>query len=255
MNDHQTISLRLITITISHYCEKVRWALDYLNIDYQEEGHAPPFHRKHTGRYGGTTVPVLIVGEKALIDSRDILHYLDTIAPGSKQLYPKQSELRQEVEELEKLFDTQLGVATRCWGYYYGLQQPLQILLAWVKEVPWSEKIGCAIVFPKIPKLLRQKYHATETGKEAALQTIRDIFAIVSQKLEPGQKYLVGNSLSAADITLAALAAPVLRPEHHPVYSSQLSKLPTEMVSIIEELRATPTGIFVLNLYQEQRFV
>lgn len=25
---------RLIAIALSHYCEKVRWALDYLNINY-----------------------------------------------------------------------------------------------------------------------------------------------------------------------------------------------------------------------------
>lgn len=28
---------RLIAIALSHYCEKVRWALDYLGIDYVEE--------------------------------------------------------------------------------------------------------------------------------------------------------------------------------------------------------------------------
>ncbi|MEN9520669.1 MAG: hypothetical protein RLZZ381_3257, partial [Cyanobacteriota bacterium] len=34
----------LIAIAISHYCEKVRWAMDYLDIEYVEENHASPFH-------------------------------------------------------------------------------------------------------------------------------------------------------------------------------------------------------------------
>ncbi|MCC0179772.1 glutathione S-transferase N-terminal domain-containing protein, partial [Waterburya agarophytonicola K14] len=55
---------RLIAIAISHYCEKVRWALDYFNIDYIEENHAPPFHRQYTSPYGGTTVPVLVTDNK-----------------------------------------------------------------------------------------------------------------------------------------------------------------------------------------------
>ncbi|MFM9267952.1 glutathione S-transferase N-terminal domain-containing protein [Tychonema sp. BBK16] len=39
--NHSTIAnteiVRLITIPISHYCEKVRWALDLLKIPYIEE--------------------------------------------------------------------------------------------------------------------------------------------------------------------------------------------------------------------------
>lgn len=40
--------LRLITLPISHYCEKVRWALDRQGIAYREEAHAPIFHGLYT---------------------------------------------------------------------------------------------------------------------------------------------------------------------------------------------------------------
>jgi glutathione S-transferase len=63
----------------------------------------------------------------------------------------------------------------------------------------------------------------------------------------------VGDRLSSTDITFAALASPVIRPEHHPVYSSQLSKLSTEMVEVINELRATPAGELVMRMYREHR--
>ena len=36
--------MRLLTMPISHYCEKVRWALDRQALPYREEGHAPLFH-------------------------------------------------------------------------------------------------------------------------------------------------------------------------------------------------------------------
>ena len=32
--------LRLVTIPISHYCEKARWALERAGIAYREERHA-----------------------------------------------------------------------------------------------------------------------------------------------------------------------------------------------------------------------
>ena len=126
-NKHKPV---LIAIAISHYCEKVRWALDYLDIDYIEENHAPPFHRKYTSRYGGTTVPVLVTNDEALIDSKDILHYLDRVS-SDKKIYQQDPELRRQVETLEKLFDQKLGVATRNWGFYYAKQKPLKIAIAW----------------------------------------------------------------------------------------------------------------------------
>ena len=253
MNNQQSPNLRLITITVSHYCEKVRWALDWLNIAYVEESHAPPFHRFYTSRYGGTTVPVLITENKTFTDSTDILHYLDSIAPAGKQLYPIEPELRREVEELEELFDTKLGVATRRWAYFYRLQQPRVISQVWQIRVPWLEKVGCAIAFPVMIRLLKQKYNLTAEQASISLQTIRDIFEVVNQRLESGQQYLVGNSLSVADITFAALAAPVLSPKHHPIYQSQRQKPPQEMLTIIKELRKTLAGAFVMRLYQELR--
>jgi glutathione S-transferase len=241
----------LIAIAISHYCEKVRWALDWLRIDYVEENHAPPFHRQYTSRYGGTSVPVLVVNDKAFTDSQDILHYLDTIA-SDQQLYPQDPELRQQAKTLEALFDDKLGVATRSWAYYYAIQQPWSVLTAWSKGISLIEKVKCAIAFPVATKIIKQKYNLTLEGKEAAVQDIREIFTIVDQKLS-GQQYLVGDRFSATDITFAALASPVIRPEHHPVYDSQLAKLPTEMVALVEELRATPAGELVLRMYREHR--
>ncbi len=40
----------LITIPLSHYCEKARWALDRVALPYREEPHAPLLHRLATKR-------------------------------------------------------------------------------------------------------------------------------------------------------------------------------------------------------------
>jgi glutathione S-transferase len=242
----------LLTITTSHYCEKVRWAMDWLGIDYVEENHAPPFHRKYTSRYGGTSVPVLVVNDKAFTDSQDILHYLDTIAPDQK-LYPQDPELRQQAETLEALFDDKLGIAARNWAYYYAIKQPWSILAAWSKGISPIEKVKCAIAFPVATKIIKQKYNLTVEGNKTAVQDIEDVFDIVNQKLGSDKQYLIGDRFSATDITFAALASLVIRPEYHPVYSSQLSTLSTEMVEVINELRATPAGELVMRMYREHR--
>ncbi len=252
MNRQNPVKHHLIAIAISHYCEKVRWGLDWLGIEYTEENHAPPLHRSHTAKYGGTTVPVLVTKNQALINSTAILHYLDTISP-KKQLYPHQ--LRQEIEQLEELCDRQLGVAIRCWSYYYALQQPKLVLRAWCKGVSPEEKQQCAIAFERTVEIFKQNCNATAAGKEAALQTIKEVFEVVNDKLRSGTKYLVGDSLSAADISFAALASPILRPENHPYYSPKIDNLSSEMKSTIKDLRNTLAGKFALQLYKQKRLV
>jgi glutathione S-transferase len=55
----------LITIPLSHYCEKVRWALDRVALPYREEPHAPLLHRLATKRNDGGTVPALVARRAA----------------------------------------------------------------------------------------------------------------------------------------------------------------------------------------------
>ena len=62
----------LITIPISHYCEKARWALDRAGIGYRERAHLQLIHRIAARRAGGgTTVPVLICADGVLPESRN----------------------------------------------------------------------------------------------------------------------------------------------------------------------------------------
>ena len=53
--------LRLITIPISHFCEKARWALELADTPYREERHLQGIHWAHVWRAGrGWTAPVLV---------------------------------------------------------------------------------------------------------------------------------------------------------------------------------------------------
>ncbi|WP_293346523.1 MULTISPECIES: glutathione S-transferase family protein [unclassified Microcoleus] len=257
--NHSTVSntevVRLITIPISHYCEKVRWALDLLKIPYVEEQHVPAFHRSVTRKYGGSSVPILVAKSGIFTDSTDILHYLNTLSSSDFCLYPEQAELRREVEELEELFDTRLGVDIRNWGYYYRLDNRQTMRKAWCKGTPLFERVGFEIAFPFISAKVRQLYSITAESAALSLQGIREVFEIVNQRLADDRPYLAGDRLSAADLTFAALAAPVLQPREHPVLVAKIEELPIDMAAVIKELQATVAGNHALRLYREQRQV
>src|ERR1700733_5170535 len=112
----------LITIPLSHYCEKARWGLDWVALPYVEEPHAPLFSRLVTKGSERGTVPVLVCGSRRLHDSSAILKYADEVG-GGDLLYPRDLVLRGEVESLVKWFDSELGPHTRRWAYGTLLRQ------------------------------------------------------------------------------------------------------------------------------------
>jgi glutathione S-transferase len=254
-SDALSPSFRLITFPVSHYCEKARWALTRLNIPYVEERHAPLFHRFATGRVGGKSVPVLIAGAQVFTDSTDILKYLDTIAPEDAKLYPSDPGLLKQVEELEALFNTQLGTATRVWAYSYTLDHPKLAKCRFTSGIPFHERVLFPIVFPWVSSMIcRQLNITTETATNAHAQIGR-IFAAISNLLADGRTYLVGDRFSAADLTFAALSTAVIRPPEYgdaALALSNLEYLPPKMAQEVRVFRETSAGAFALRLWRNR---
>lgn len=59
----------LITIPISHFCEKARWALDHAGLSYREHGYPPAVHRLAVRRQGSGTATALAGGGVGLSTS------------------------------------------------------------------------------------------------------------------------------------------------------------------------------------------
>ncbi len=243
-------NFRLITIPVSHYVEKVRWALDYLKIPFQESPQMPPFHRGAVQKYGVTTVPVLVADSIVKTDSTDILRYLDTLHPG--KLYPPAPELQELSTELETLFNLKLGVSTRRWGYSHVLTREL-LYPRWTFGVPFWQKLLFPLIFPKVEPIIRKNYKITPTSAAKSYQEIIGVFDRVTEVLSDGRKYLLGDRFSAIDITFAALAVPILQPAEQYTPSTSLDLLPAQMQADIRNCRSTPAGEFGLRLYRENR--
>jgi glutathione S-transferase len=241
-------NLRLVTIPISHYCEKARWALEYLQIPFQELAQMPPFHLTAVKKYGGTGLPILLTDTQVIRDSTEILRYLETLQPG--KLYPP--EPHPLGTELEELFNEKLGVHTRRWGYS-AILTPELIYPKWTQGVPIWQKLSFAIVFPKVRSIVRQRFQITETSMQESYREIEIVFDRVNQVLSDGRKYLLGNRFSAIDLTFAALAAPILQPPEHPIPPSPLQSLPTQMQDNIRACQGTRAGEFGLSLYRKHR--
>ncbi len=110
--------MRLVTIPISHFCEKARWGLDRAGVDYVEQPHlqlVQVFAARLAG--GGRTVPVLVTESEVIGESSAILRWADRRLSGDRRLYPD-GELGIEAAALEASFDRGLGPDGRLWMYH-----------------------------------------------------------------------------------------------------------------------------------------
>jgi glutathione S-transferase len=251
---HADAPFRLITIPFSHYCEKARWALDRVGVPYVEEPHAPLFHYPFTQlRGGGRTVPVLVSRAGVFADSTDILRYADGFAPAGQGLYPEDPAARRDVEQLEDLFDRELGTEGRLWGYHQLLPRSDLAVRMLRAGTPPAEAAMLPFVFPFARAFLWRALGISEQRAARALECVERIFADVEARLDGGRPFLVGDRLSAADVTFAALSVPVLAPPEAGLPLDDSSGLPAAMTATIDRLRRRPAGAFALRLYRDHR--
>ena len=252
MSDSSGNRAVLITMPHSHYAEKARWALDRLSLPYTEEAHVPLLHRLATRRRGGRSVPVLVHGPRRCIDSTDILLYADSVCGGDR-LYPREAGQRAEVEALEERFDEVLGPHTRRWAYAQLL--PHTKLLRWMmsRGVPQYEAVLLSPIMPVVTSLIRKAFRITPDSAQRSLQRVREMFQEVDERLKDGRPFLVGGRLSAADITFASLAAPVLLPVGCRAAYPSVEEVPGAMREVVYSFRDTAAGQFAGNLFARER--
>lgn len=244
--------LRLLTIPISHYCEKVRWALDRLELPYVEEPHLQVFHYLRSYSVSrGPNVPVLIDGRTVTTDSTAILQYLERYATPENSLYPEGE--RRAVEDLEELFDDVLGIESRRWVYFHALQTPAMALRTSSQGVPRWQAAVAPLCYPAFAAFIRRKLAASAANVAAGLERVRGVICQVDGLLDDGRAYLVGNRFTAADLTLASLMAPFLMPPEYGVRLPRPDEVSAAMRATIEEMRATRAGQHALQLYRTLR--
>jgi glutathione S-transferase len=104
-------------------------------------------------------------------------------------------------------------------------------------------------------RLIRQRYRVDAAGADRSLSQVRGVFEQVEQRLDDGRKYLVGDALSVADITFAALAAPVLLPALYGGAAITEADVPSVMAAECRRLRASAAGQYGLAIYERDRRV
>ncbi len=250
--DGSTVN-RLITIPISHYCEKARWALDRAGISYREERHVPAIHVVFARRAGGgRTVPVLVTGDgEVLGESSAIMRWADRDLDAAARLYPEGPD-GVEAARLEAWLDTGFGVDGRLWMYRATLPMADQ-LAPWIADgVPPLERWIQRSVSGVLAGFVRRYLGVSATNAAAALDRAEAVFDDVAEILSDGRTHLCGERFTAADLTFAALSAPLLVPAAYGSPLPPLAALPSSMTVEVRRLREHEAGRFATRLYEQR---
>jgi glutathione S-transferase len=243
---------RLITIPVSHYCDKARWALDRQGVAYVEDGHVPLLHWIPLRRAGGErTVPYLVDDDAAHDSSWRIVAYADARRGDRPTLLPPAH--LDEITTLCAGFDDHLGPHTRRFAYHAVLPSRRVTVSVIGAQVPALERAVMSVVFPIARAMLRRALKIDEAGVERSRVKIDATFADVEARLADGRRYLVGDTFTAADLTFASLAAPILMPPEYPSPWPAWDALPARSMTEMRAWRARPAGAFALRMYATER--
>jgi glutathione S-transferase len=242
--------LRLVTIPISHYCEKARWSLDRAGIAYREECHVQGIHRLAASRAGGgVTVPVLVTQDGAIGESHEILEWVDERTPPERRLFPQEPEARAQVERLCRRFDSELGPKGRRLMYVHLLRDRPLALRFNNAGVPrwedWTVRHGWRAMQAVIRRVL-----GIRPGIER--QDELDVWAeldFAAGLLADGRPHLCGERFTAADLTFASLSAALIVPPVYGVPLPQPAEMQPDTAALVERARAHPAGAYALSLF------
>lgn len=246
------MSIKLYQFRISHYSEKVRWALDYKGIHYQPISLLPGQHRNtimKLTRGASSSVPVLDHDGEIIQGSSDILDYLEQNFPDNP-LTPEDAQQKQEVLAWEKKLDELAGPAIRTWVYHYFLQRPKVVVPMLAAGTPFYNRMLLSLTFSRVDEIMREWMKINQKTADAAQQTLEQLLTELAAIYQQ-QAFLVGDQFTRADLTAGALLAPLFQPPQYPVPWPKPRKLPRPVKAWLQEWQ--PVVEPVARIYRENR--
>lgn len=239
--------LTLYQFPISHYCEKVRWALAYKQLDYKTVNLLPALHSYSTKQLSSSSsLPILVHDNKVIQNSSDIITYLDEQFP-NQLLTPHDTVLKQQALDWERFSDKEIGLNLRVFYYHHLFAQPNVLIPLLTHKGAWYYPLVLKLIYPTLEQKMREAMRInTSTAKHAEQQLSLAIDKLYQHiQMRP---FLVGDSFTRADLTAAALLAPLIKT---PKYGIHWGQLPPPLESFITQHREQL--VWVEALYSQYR--
>jgi len=257
LNNYQRTVPTLISSAINGNSEIARWVLDINQIKHDKvicnPGFFTNFSYKYTRDNQAKNSPVYLQTDKLIYGSKSIIHLFDQQIPNDRKLFPTDLVNQDLVDSYYNTFTEKMD--KYIWQYLFCelFQSKKNTKTFFKKNATVKQKIAYFFKFRSIKKSFIADYEIKELNSIIPFVEIEKMFNEIDKLLADGRHYLVGNKISAADIALASITAPLILPVEYGGTALNFSEISEELRDQIFKFRARPTGQFVMKLYQTDR--
>jgi glutathione S-transferase len=237
-------------IPLSHFNEKVRWALDYKGIAHRRRVLGANYLVRAWRATGQGQLPILWLDDRAIHDSTRIIAALEERYP-DPPLYPADQALRRRALALEDELDEGLGPALRAAIvtplFRNDPDVALRVLTTGMPPEAYRRLRPLLRVFPAY---YRFRHGISDAKLEADRATVAAALDRIERERE-GRPYLFGETFSVADLTAAALLGALLQPPEIQ-YPLQV-ELPLYLQDYRAALMEHPAAQWAVGIYRLHR--
>ncbi len=216
---NQILMITLYELHWSHYCEKIRIALDYMQVEWRMVG-IDAFSKKQMREFavpehlGGYRVPAIHDDATNIfvMDSTPILRYLADTYPYRPKLFPDDTANRALIDAKLLELDTLLGLPARRFGYTQVILECPDVLadLFLPNDAGgfYCKPVIRHITGMALGMMLSKRFDFHRSESLELYEALENYLLVMAKELE-GREFVVGHAFSAADITLATHLRPL----------------------------------------------
>jgi len=210
--------LEMIELYLSPWSERLRWVLELKRVPYRRTEYVPVSGEKeHERRTGIPTAPVLIADGDVVGDSDRAVEWVEARYP-TPALLPTDPRRRMQVRAWEHLGTEVIAPFGRLLTIGRLKARDIQ---------PLADRFA-------------EKYHWSQSAEARAEAVLRTLLIDLAGGVEQSQ-YLVGDTFSRADLTVATMISPLIGFPPEELFSLDAGMRTVFGVSFAQELVALRT--------------
>ncbi len=245
------MTVTLHQFAFSHFNEKARWALAFKGVEHQRKTYLPGPHMPTIRKLSGQTqTPVLQTETDIIPGSAAIIEYLDNAVP-APPLLPEDVERREHVVTLQQEMDAELGPAVRTVVFAAFLKDVGYIAKMFAGNKSLPVRLSYRASLPLVKGIIAKGNGADDPANVVRCNDLTHTWLDRLSDLRQEQSYLVGDSFSTADLTAAALLAPIAQVDHPDMQRPQ--PIPQAVQQTLQAFADHPTLEWVRTLYHQHR--
>jgi glutathione S-transferase len=198
-------------------------------------------------------LPVLVTPDGSLGESEEILLWVDERTPAEWRLFPAPGPERERELGLCRRLDGELGPRGRRLIYVHMLPQRDLVIRFNDQGVPGWEDSLLRHSWPVMTRFVARALDIRPGVEAEDEPAVWREFDFVAELLSQGGPYLSGERFGAADLTFAALSAPVIGPPEYGIPLPQPDVMAPETAELVRRFRDHPAGRHALRMFAEHR--